>query len=149
MITLANNHVGNTFGTNAAGVVTTAGSSAVGQSSTNGSAPYAGTTYGSTLIGNNILGYHQIFATNVANGLGSGAPPSALSISGTLASFGFAAPMSAGTQLEVVISDINTVDNGGAYSFSGSISAVPEPAATAVLLAAGGLVAMKRRRLLA
>src|SRR5262245_49616668 len=80
---------GNTYGTNAAGVVTTAGTSPVGGSSPNGS-----TTFGALLLGNTTLGFHQIFATNGANGLGNPTPPSVVSISdATLSSLGFGSPI--------------------------------------------------------
>src|SRR5436190_23009375 len=55
---------GSTYGTNAAGVLTTAGSpTGVGGSSPN---PSTGTTYGSLLFGNSTFGFVQVYPTNAA-----------------------------------------------------------------------------------
>ena len=64
---------GSTYGTNAAGVITTAGSASVGQSS-----PCACGlgTYAALLIGNGSYGFFQVFPTDAGNGLGSATPPS-------------------------------------------------------------------------
>jgi hypothetical protein len=134
---------GNTYGTNAAGVVTTAGTSPVGGSLLNGSA-----TFGALLLGNTTLGFHQIFATNAANGLGSSTPPSVVSISdATLSSLGFGSPISGGTVLQFMISDTFTSDNSGSFTFEGhfTTAAVPEPS-TLGLLALGGALATSLRR---
>ncbi len=125
---------GNTYGTNAAGVVTTAGTSPVGGSSLNGA-----TTFGALLLGNTTLGFHQIFATSAANGLGSSTPPHVVSISdATLSSLGFGAPISGGTILQFMISDTFTSDNSGSFTFEGhfNTAALPEPA-TLLLLGSG------------
>jgi hypothetical protein len=54
-----------------------------------------GTTFGALLLGNTTLGFHQIFATNAANGLGSPTPPHVVSIfDATLSSLGFGSPIS-------------------------------------------------------
>ena len=126
---------GNTYGTNAAGVVTTAGTTAVGGSSPNGS-----TTFGALLLGNATFGFHQLFATNAANGLGSSSPPSLLMLtSASLNSLGFMSPMPAGTVLQFRPSDINTFDNSGSFTVSGQFNtaeSVPEPGTLSCLLVA-------------
>jgi hypothetical protein len=123
---------GNTYGTNAAGVVTTAGSTAVGGASANGS-----TTFGALLLGNSTLGFFQLFPTNAANGLGSATPPSLLMLTSVpLASLGFTSPLPAGTVLQFRPSDINTVDNSGSFTIFGQFNtaAVPEPGTAGLLL---------------
>ncbi len=125
---------GNTYGTNAAGVVTTAGSAGVGGSSANGS-----TTFGALLLGNPSLGFFQLFPTNAANGLGSATPPSTLTLTNvTLSSRGFSSPLPAGTVLQFRPSDINTGDNSGSFTVSGQFNTaatgVPEPGTFGLLL---------------
>ena len=136
---------GNTYGTNAAGVVTTAGSTAVGGSSANGA-----TTFGALLLGNSTLGFFQVFPTYVANGLGSATPPSLLTITSVpLGTLGFSSALASGTVLQFRPSDINTSDNGGAFTIFGSIntSTVPEPGTvTMVFLGVFALTAFHLRR---
>ena len=127
---------GNTYGTNAAGVVTTAGTTAVGGSSANG-----GTTFGALLLGNTTLGFFQVFPTNAADGLGSLTPPSLLMVNSvSLSSLGFSTTLPSGTVLQFRPSDINTGDNSGAFTVFGSINAssVPEPG-TLTMMFAGAL----------
>jgi hypothetical protein len=137
------------FGTNPAGVLTTAGSSPVGASLANGS-----TSFGSLLFGNSTFGFVQIFLTNAANGLGSPTPPSSLTVTAlSFSSLGFNSTMPAGTVLEFRISDTNTVDNFGSFTASGSIntasvSGVPEPSSVSMIfigLAALGGFRYRRR----
>jgi hypothetical protein len=130
---------GDTFCTNAAGVVVVAGSQPVG-----GSAPNGPTTFGSLLLGNLTLGFHQIFATNAPNGLGSGAPPSVLSLSTTLGAIGFGAGIPGGSTLEWRISDTNIADNSGSFTITSPSAAVPEPAS--ILLFGLGLFALTAYR---
>ena len=123
------------FGTNPAGVLTTAGSSPVGASLANGS-----TNFGSLLLGNSTLGFVQVYPTNTANGLGSATPPSTLTVTNvSFASLGLNTAMPAGTVLQFRISDTNTSDNFGSFTVSGSIntasvSGVPEPGSISMLL---------------
>jgi len=114
------------FGTNAAGVVVLAGSTGVGGSLANGS-----TTFGSLLIGTGGV-FHQLFATNAANGLGSSNPPTTLSITNVPLSSIFGSGLTAGTVVELRISDINTNDNFGSFTLS-QAQGVPEPATFALL----------------
>jgi MYXO-CTERM domain-containing protein len=128
---------GGTFGTNAAGVVVVAGSSPVGDSLANGA-----TTFGSLLLGNGSLGFVQLFPTNAGNGLGSGSPPTTLSLNQTLGSI-FGQGLSAGTVLELRISDVNTFDNSGSFV----VSSVPEPSTWLFAMSGLGLLAAGRRRI--
>ncbi|MCU1338323.1 MAG: hypothetical protein JWO19_3904 [Bryobacterales bacterium] len=126
---------GPAYGTNAAGVVTTAGSTGVGGTSPNGS-----TNFGALLIGNPTLGFFQIFPANIANGLSSATPPSLLTTNLTFGSLGFGSAIPSGTVLQLRVSDINTVDNSGSFTVFGQInvaSGVPEPASW--LLVGGGI----------
>jgi hypothetical protein len=136
---------GPAYGTNAAGVVTTAGTTGVGGTSLNGS-----TNFGSLLIGNSTLGFFQIFPANIGNGLGSATPPSLLNTTISFGSLGFASAISSGTVLQFLTSDSNTGDNSGSFTVSGQInvaSGVPEP--TSWLLVGGGIgvLALARRKL--
>lgn len=134
---------GSTYGTNAAGVVTTAGTTAVGGKSANGA-----TTFGALLLGNSTVGSFQVFPTNAANGLGSATPPGLLSITSvSLVSLGFSSALAAGTVLQFRPSDINTFDNSGSFTVFGQITTagVPEPGTMGLLLL-GGLVMGASRR---
>jgi hypothetical protein len=127
------------YGTNPAGVVTTAGTTGVGGSSANGS-----TTFGALLFGNSTFGFVQVYPTNAADGLGSLTPPSSLTVAAvSFSSLGFSTAMPSGTVLQFRVSDINTGDNFGSFTVSGSIntaSGVPEPSSVAMVLA--GLAAL-------
>ena len=130
------------YGTNAAGVLTTAGTTGVGGSSANG-----GTTFGALLFGNSTFGFVQVFLTNAGNGLGSATPPSSLTVAGvSLASLGFNSAMPIGTVLQFLVSDTNTGDNFGSFAVSGSINTIgnnavtPEPGSVAMVLV--GLMAL-------
>jgi hypothetical protein len=137
------------YGTNAAGVVTTAGTAGVGGSSTNGS-----TTFGALLFGNSTFGFVQVYPTNAGNGLGSATPPASLSvIAVSLSSLGFNTSMPIGTVLQFLISDTITSDNFGSFLVSGSINTagqngvVPEPGSIAmVLLGLAALGGFRYRR---
>ncbi len=130
------------YGTNAAGVLTTAGTTGVGGSSPNGS-----TTFGALLFGNSTFGFVQVYPTNASNGLGSATPSSSLTVTAvSLASLGFNTTMPSGTVLQFLISDTNTSDNFGSFLVSGAIITagvnvvVPEPGSIAMVLA--GLAAL-------
>jgi hypothetical protein len=130
---------GGSYCTNAAGVVVIAGSQPVGGSLANG-----GTTFGSLLLGNTTLGFFQVFDTNAANGLGSGAPPSSLSQTTTLGALGFASGIPAGSTLEWRVSDTITADNSGSFLLTGT---VPEPSSILLLgLGLVGFAAWRRRQ---
>jgi hypothetical protein len=129
------------YGTNPAGVVTTAGTTGVGGSSANGS-----TTFGALLFGNSTFGFVQVYPTNATDGLGSLTPPSSLRVAAvSFSSLGFSTAMPSGTILQFRVSDINTGDNFGSFTVSGSIntgsvSGVPEPSSVAMVLV--GLAAL-------
>lgn len=135
------------FGTNPAGVLTTAGTSPVGAFLANGS-----TSFGSLLFGNSTFGFVQVYPTNAANGLGSATPPHSLTVTGvTFSSLGLNSVMPSGTVLQFRISDTNTVDNFGSFTVSGSIntaaSGVPEPGSVSmVLLGLAALGGFRYRR---
>jgi hypothetical protein len=130
---------GSTFGTNAAGVVVVAGSTGVG-----GALPNAGGTYGSLLLGGGSLPFVQLIAASAATGLGSANPPTEFAFSDTLGNI-FGSGLTAGTELEFRISDINTGDNSGQFALTPpDIDGVPEPGTWALML--GGLAAMSATR---
>jgi hypothetical protein len=120
---------GNTYCTNAAGVVVVAGSQPVGGSSMN---PDNSTTFGSLLLTISGVGTEQLFPTNPANGLGSSSPPTSLFLPSTSLSalFGSFSPQIDPT-LTFVMSDTIRSDNSGSFTVS---SAVPEPSTWAMMI---------------
>lgn len=136
------------YGTNAAGVVVVPGTYGVGDGYINISE--GGFYFGSLLIGNTTLGFRQLFATTAANGFGSAAPPTTLTLTNVPLATIFGSGLAAGTVLEFRVSDVNTFDNSGRFTLSGpSIVAAPEPSTFALLtagLAGLGTVARRRRR---
>jgi hypothetical protein len=133
------------YGTNAAGVVITAGTTGVGGTSLNGS-----TNFGALLIGNSTLGFFQIYPANASNGLGSSTPSDLLTTTVAFSTLGFGSAIPSGTILQFRVSDINTGDNSGSFTTFGQINVaagVPEP--TSWLLVGGGIgvIALVRRKL--
>jgi hypothetical protein len=135
------------YTTNAAGVLTqTSNYGAIGTTGINGT--YNGNNYGSLLLGNNTLGFKQLFAANAANGLGSSTPTSNLSFSNVSLSSLFGSGLSTGTILEFRVADSVGGDNLGAFTVSGSINqaeAVPEPF-TIIGSLVGGTAALRMRK---
>ncbi len=134
------------WGTNAAGVIVVPGTSGVGQTGTFTN-EFGTFNFGALLIGNTTLGFRQLFAATAANGLGSAAPPTTLTLTDVPLSSIFGGGLQAGTVLELRVADINTFDNGGSFTLSQPSAVIPEPS-THALLAAGlaGAVAVARRR---
>ena len=102
--------------------------------------------YGSLLLGNSALGYKQIFAANVDNGLGSSAPPTTLSFSNISLGSLFGSGLTAGTVLNFQVYDVGYSDNTGSFAVRGSIdAAVPEPF-TIIGTLVGGTAAVRMRK---
>ncbi len=136
------------WGTNAAGVIVVPGTSGVGQTGmfTN---EFGTFNFGALLIGNTTLGFRQLFAATAANGLGSAAPPTTLTLTDVPLSSIFGGGLQAGTVLELRVADFNTFDNGGSFTLSQPSTVIPEPSTHALLaagLAGAGAVAWRRRR---
>lgn len=143
--------VGGTYCTNAAGVITTAGTSPVGTFTTfNGSfggAPSVTYTYGALLFGISGIGVAQMFQPTAVNGLGSGAPPTSLSFTGSLSSLGFGAFSVVNPTITFYMADTLFPDNTQQFSLRElAVTGTPEPASF-VLIGAGLLGAAALRRL--
>jgi len=100
---------------------------------------FGGTTgtwdYGSLLmeIGNTTI---QVFPADAANGLGSGSPPSTLTLpSATLSSLGFTGLDLVDPTITFLLADNLYPDNSGTFTVSGQfeLSQVPEPTNVAVV----------------
>jgi hypothetical protein len=136
---------GNTYGTNAAGVVVVPGSAPIGQFGINPSGPPfpdygAGTPYGDLLLGNPAFGFFAVYPTDASTGAGSSAPPTDLRITLNLGSFGGGSLVGA-PSLEFLLSDTQVTDNSGYFT----VSSVPEPV-SASLMGCGLLLAAALRR---
>jgi hypothetical protein len=133
---LVNLSSNNSYVTNAAGVLAQAAPTyglAAGDSSL---APNS-INYGALLIGNDTLGFFNVFPnTTVANP----------SFSGTLASV-FGSGLTNGTQIFFKVNDTDYLDNTGSFAVSGSINStvVPEPF-TIVGTLVGGTAAVRMRK---
>ncbi len=96
--------------------------------------------YAALLIGNQTLGFFQLFPSSAEFGLGNVTAPTTLTLTGrTLADIGFTSGLTNGTVLELRVSDINYWDNSGAFQISQlpeasfQISQVPEPGTIGLL----------------
>jgi hypothetical protein len=108
---------GTQYCTNAAGVIRTAGfggGQGVGQATL-----YSSFYYGALIMNISGVGEVQVFPTNAGNGLGSGAPPATLSISGaTLQSLGFGAFSVNNPTITFYLGDTGYGDNGGQFNLT-------------------------------
>jgi hypothetical protein len=148
-VDLANNSGG--YVTNAAGILTQTAPAygvdgTVGGFANPSPSPY---NFGALLLGNSTLGYKQLFAANVANGLGSAAPSTTLSFSNIELSTLFGSGLASGTVLNFQVSDSISGDNLGSFAVSGSIDTagtnVPEPF-TIIGTLVGGTAAVRMRK---
>jgi len=138
--------------TNAAGVITTAGTSPVGVDTTF-TGTFNGTSgtwvYGSLIMEISGEGAVQVFPTTSANGLGSATPPTTLTLaSTTLAALGFSGSFSlVNPTIGFIVADDFFSDNTNGFLLSQPSPGVPEPASW-VLLGLGlvALAVIRRRR---
>lgn len=142
---------GNTFGTNAAGVVVTAGTAVVGSSAEcNCFAPQS--QFGAVLARVNGGNWFQLFPTTSLFGLGSPTPPTTVSYTNATVGSVFGGAVAANSTIDFRIADINDGDNSGSYTvsanFGGTQTTVPEPSTVALLAAGLGAVGLARRRAL-
>ena len=130
---------GSAYCTNAAGILTTA---PIGTTNTF-VGTFGGTTgtwnFGQLVLIISGVGATDPFLPNVANGLGSGAPPTTLTLpTSTLASLGFGSFSVVNPTLTFIVADTNYADNTGSFQLS-QPGTVPEP--TTITLMGLGLVA--------
>ena len=116
---------------NGAGVVTVAGTAAVGDATTF-SGTFGGTTgtCGALLMEISGTSTVQIFPADAADGLGSGSPPSSLTLPlTTLSALGFPAFDEVNPTITFILADNLYTDNSGNYN----LSQVPEPTTVSVV----------------
>lgn len=139
---------GTAFYANAAGIVTRPATTNTGAHPGQTSPASAGSVapglpYAALFIGNNVLGYFQVFPSDAANGLGDPTPPTLLSTNRTIGDLFGGQAIADGTVLMFRINDINTGDNSGAFRLSPS---VPEPFTLALFGVGLAVAALRRRR---
>jgi hypothetical protein len=141
---------GGVYCTNASGVLTVAGSSPVG-AATSFSGSIGGFTgswnFGSLIMTISGVGSVQLFAANVADGLGSSSPPSSLTLPATsLSALGFSNFSVANPTITFTVADNLYTDNSGGFSVSSSSSSTPLPTVTpapaTLVLVVIGMVAL-------
>lgn len=131
---------------NGAGVVVTAGTTGVGGVSTFSGTFFGSTrtwTYGSLAIGISGVGAAEVFPVNASTGLGSGSPPTAVTLTpATLASLGFGTFSVTNPTITFFLADSLYTDNSGSFTVSpaGGVSATPVP--STLLLSLAGLAAL-------
>ena len=141
----------NTYCVNGAGVIVVAGSSPVGASTGFGS-----WTYGALLMQISGVGTVQVWPTNAANGLGSGSPPTGLTLpTTTLAALGFPAFSQINPTITFTVADTAFGDNSGSFTLTqaaapAAVAPVPTLAewslgALALLVGLGGAARARRR----
>lgn len=137
---------------NGAGVVTVAGTSVVGAATTF-SGTFGGTTgtwdFGAILMEISGTSTVQIFPADATNGLGSGSPPSVLTLPlTTLSELGFTAFDQVNPTITFILADNLYTDNSGQSIVSGdfSVSPVPEPRSVGLVGFVACLLAAVARR---
>jgi len=139
---------GSVYCTNASGVVTVAGSSAVGAATsfTGSVGGFSGTfNYGSLIMTISGVGSVQLFAANASDGLGSGAPPSSLTLPATsLTALGFPNFSVSNPTITFTVADNLYTDNSGSFSVASGSGSTPSPtpAPGGLILAILGLAAI-------
>jgi hypothetical protein len=139
---------GPAYCTNGAGVLTVAGSSPVGAATSFAGSigGFSGTfNFGALIMTISGVGSVQLFPANAGNGLGSGAPPSTLSLPSTsLSALGFPSFSSVNPTITFTVADTNYTDNSGTFSVAaGSTSGPsPTPAPATLVLVIVGLMAL-------
>ena len=137
---------GGVYCTNASGVLTVAGSSAVGAATsfTGSIGGFSGTyNYGSLIMTISGVGSVQLFAANAAHGLGSSTPPGTLALNSTsLSALGFPNFSVSNPTITFTNADTLYTDNSGSFSVTSAASlpsATPAPGTiTLVLLGLAG-----------
>ena len=132
-------------------MIVVAGTSPVGASTGFGS-----WTYGALLMQISGVGTVQVWPTNAANGLGSGSPPTGLTLpTTTLAALGFPAFSQANPTITFIVADTNFGDNSESFTLTqaaapAAVAPVPTLAewslgALALLVGLGGAARARRR----
>jgi hypothetical protein len=140
---------GGTYCTNAAGVVVVAGTTGVGGTSSF-TGPIGGFThtynFGSVIMLIAGVGAVQLFQANAANGLGSGSPPTSLTLATTsLSALGFGSFSVTNPTISFIIADTFYPDNSGTLTLTQTASppSVPAPPTLELMVIALSLVAMR------